>query len=154
MKSDISRRQVAYWHLKYKTEHAYDMENMTNLGLLTVEELSSRVLKDIYPLDEVSSAASQCASQNLLDVYYLVKCEKCNHESHIIETNNDTIETLISIINNGAVCSNCRSSVSLTHESVDVRFAIPTRYLGEDGEIAKQKSFFKRLIEWLKPKMK
>lgn len=150
--NEINRRQIAFLHLKFKVENAYTMESMSSHGVMSMEDVTSKVLKDIYPTDEVASAVMECARSGTLDLYYDLSCEGCKTSMLIREDDCQDITTLARIVKHGAVCDNCGHNTHQKSDAVNVKVAVPLRYLGQDREDIEEKTLFERLLGWLKLK--
>lgn len=146
--SEISKKQIAYLHLKYKIENAHGIEPMLNLGLMRAEEVTSKVLKDIYSNEDVFSAVMECSKDGVLNVYYHLRCPKCNSDELILEEDYQNIVTLREIVDFGCCCSSCKTRIHQDPETVDVRFSVPLRFLGVDEGGLAPPSLFKRVIGW------
>lgn len=151
--SDLSKAEIAYLHLKYKLENAQDIESMQSVGLMRVEDVSKKVLKDIYAVEDVGSAVSECAKQGLIDVNYVVVCDKCSAENLIFEEEYVSSRTLRELISDGPPCRECGHKLHLEPKSVDLRLAVPQKLLGKEEDTINY-NVFSRFFRWFIPKKK
>jgi hypothetical protein len=146
-----SRQQVASIHLKYKIDK--NLEAHSSHGLMTLEEVSDKILKNIYPFEDVQTAVNDAVETGHMNLYYTVCCDACGKETPVLETDPSAKETWKFLFNEGERCLHCGRNVTGTVKNISKLFAISSFKLSVSSEDRPEDiSIFKRLISWLLPK--
>jgi hypothetical protein len=145
------REEAAAVHLKYKIDK--NLDSLSKLGLLTVQEISEHFLKDIYPVEDVEAAVGDAVKTEHLTVYYRVECDQCGKHSIFMEDDHKAKSTWSLIFKEGERCSHCGKKIVGSVRNISRLFAVSTLKLTiSNEEPAKDKTTFERFISWLLPK--
>lgn len=147
------RLEAACFHLRYKIDK--NLDGLSKLGLMSTEEVSSHILRNIYPTEDVEGAINEALKTEHLNVYYSVECDMCDKNSLFLEGNFQTRETWHLLFKEGERCQHCGRKVIANVKNTSKLFAVSNFKLQTNSEAdIEEKTTFQRMISWLLPKRK
>jgi hypothetical protein len=142
-----SRQDAASVHLKYKIDKNLDAN--ASLGLMTVEDVSEKILKSIYPTEDVETAVNDAVKTGHMNLYYNVCCGFCGKETPFIELDEFSKETWKFLFNEGERCMHCGRNIIGSVKNISRRFAISSFKLSKNEDALEEQTILQRLIAWL-----
>lgn len=140
----MSKNDAWFW-LKFKVlEYT---ETCDDLGFMDVEDIRNKILKNKFSKKETILAIREAVKDNILSLYYKIKCPNCTQVNLFKEENIEDKKTKKSLVDK-FVCKHC----SKTYESINIddkKFCVDNRHLEYRKPQRKSMNIFKRIKRWI-----
>jgi len=130
----MKRLEIAIEHYRFKMSKPSVW--MDNLGMMSIEEFSSTVMRGIYPVEEVESAILSTYSEGLVDLYYELECSSCKHKNYFRELKFPDVEKFLHLFTEGESCEVCGRQIKTFGDfnSTPKKYAISNNTLSKIPE--------------------